>query len=82
MATIITHPIVALALIPALRKQANWKLILIAGMLLTILPDIDVLSFRFGIPYEYMFGHRGITHSLFFSLATGLLVTLAFFYTS
>jgi len=26
-------------------------------------PDLDVLSFRFGIPYGARFGHRGFSHS-------------------
>src|SRR5215470_16358734 len=32
------------------------------------LPDLDVLSFRFGIPYSHPLGHRGLTHSLGFAL--------------
>lgn len=49
----------------------------LSGMLLTILPDIDVLAFRFGIPYEHMFGHRGFTHSIFFAaLISGMVAWL------
>jgi inner membrane protein len=38
------------------------------------LPDLDVLGFYAGVPYESFFGHRGFFHSLFFSfvLATFL----------
>jgi inner membrane protein len=31
---------------------------------LSYLPDVDVLGFRFGIPYGAPFGHRGALHSL------------------
>lgn len=33
----------------------------------TILPDVDVIAFRFGIPYGAMFGHRGFLHLLVFA---------------
>jgi len=35
-------------------------------------PDLDVIAFRFGIPYEHALGHRGFSHSLFFALLCGL----------
>jgi len=78
MATIFTHPIVAIGLGPAIRNLPNWKLIIFTGASLTILPDIDVISFQLGIPYEHVLGHRGITHSIFFSVLTSLLVTVFF----
>ena len=36
-----------------------------------MLPDVDVISFAFGIRYEDMFGHRGFTHSIFFAAVLG-----------
>ena len=41
-----------------------------AGVVLAVcgaLPDLDAIGFRFGVPYESLWGHRGITHSLAFS---------------
>ena len=38
----------------------------------SIVPDIDVLSFKLGIPYEHPFGHRGFTHSILFALIWAL----------
>ncbi len=68
MATIISHPAVAFSLIPWFRVlHRSWP-VLAAGMLLTVLPDIDVLAFRFGIPYTHVLGHRGLTHSIFFAV--------------
>lgn len=36
---------------------------------LALLPDLDVLGFRFGVAYESEWGHRGASHSLAFALA-------------
>jgi inner membrane protein len=40
-------------------------------MALSVLGDVDVLAFRFGIPYSAPFGHRGATHSLVFAVIMG-----------
>lgn len=40
---------------------------------LSMLPDGDVLGFRFGIQYADTWGHRGATHSIAFSLFLGAL---------
>jgi inner membrane protein len=45
----------------------------------SMLPDLDVISFAFGIRYNHVLGHRGITHSLLFALVLGLVVSLIFF---
>jgi inner membrane protein len=37
------------------------------------LPDLDVVAFSFGIPYEHEFGHRGFSHSFFFAALVALL---------
>ena len=39
-----------------------------------MLPDIDVIGFSFGIAYQSMLGHRGLTHSLTFAALAGALV--------
>jgi inner membrane protein len=41
---------------------------------LSLLPDADVIGFRFGVRYEDTWGHRGATHSLCFALAVAVLV--------
>lgn len=67
MPTVLTHPAIAIGLFPWFRNQISRPEILIAGAVLTIAPDFDVIAFRLGIPYEHMFGHRGISHSLPFA---------------
>src|SRR5688572_16647381 len=39
---------------------------------LSMLPDADVLAFRFGIPYHDQFGHRGFSHSLLVAFLFGV----------
>lgn len=68
MATIFTHPVIAITLMPWFRDVRQSKKVLLTGIVLTVLPDIDVVTFSLGISYEHIFGHRGFTHSLFFSL--------------
>jgi inner membrane protein len=50
---------------------------LLAG-LCACAPDLDVLAFRFGVPYGSQWGHRGWTHSIVFAAAFGLLVAALF----
>lgn len=41
-----------------------------------MLPDADVLLFKFGVAYGNVFGHRGFTHSLVFAFVVPLLCVL------
>lgn len=61
-------------------KLADFKsrLILRICIIGSILPDADVIGFRFGIRYEDMLGHRGFTHSILFAIAYGLFGLLFF----
>ena len=43
---------------------------------ISLLPDADVIGFRFGVHYADPWGHRGATHSLMFALGVGLLAWL------
>jgi inner membrane protein len=44
---------------------------------LSLLPDVDVIGFAYGIRYGDAWGHRGATHSLVFAVAVGAVVGLA-----
>ena len=68
MATVVTHAALAAGFFALSRPlQGRWP-VLAVGMVLSALPDIDVLGYWVGIPYGHVFGHRGLTHSLFFAL--------------
>ena len=49
----------------------NWRSAVAFGAF-SMLPDLDVIAFRFGIPYGAPFGHRGATHSIAFALLVGV----------
>jgi inner membrane protein len=72
MPTIFTHPAVALleTWSPRLPLRVG-----IAGAIVTIVPDLDVIAFALGIPYEHVLGHRGFSHSIVFALLTAALAT-------
>lgn len=72
MASLITHPVVPVALAVALGRKNIPVTALILGVLLSLLPDADVVAFRLGFPYEHMLGHRGLSHSILFSLVLAL----------
>ena len=48
-------------------------------VLCTILPDIDMIGYKIGVPYDSFFGHRGFTHSLLFAFLIALSITIIFF---
>jgi len=78
MATAFTHPVIALGLFPWFKSIRNSYSILLTGMVLTALPDLDVIGYRYGIPYDHLLGHRGLTHSIFFAAVFSALPTLYF----
>lgn len=76
MPTILSHPAVPLALRRAIGDVPRG--VFIAGFLGSIAPDLDVIGFRFHVPYGSTFGHRGFTHSIAFALLFAALATLFF----
>ncbi len=72
MASAFGHGILAASLGVGMRNHPRRALIISMGVLCSIFPDVDVLAFRFGIPYGHIWGHRGMTHSLFFGLIAGM----------
>src|SRR5699024_8508888 len=76
MPTVITHAAVPLCIGLGLGSKVIPPRLLFAGIILAMLPDADVLSFKFGIAYGNVFGHRGFTHSLVFAFVVPLLCVL------
>ena len=68
MPSFMTHAVVGLALGQASRAGwgADWRFWCMA-VFCSVLPDVDALGFRVGIPYGSVWGHRGLTHSLAFA---------------
>jgi inner membrane protein len=80
MPTVLTHPAIPLAIGLGLGRDVVPLPMLITGVAVSVLPDLDVLAFRFGISYASNFGHRGFSHSLFFAAVLALLCACAFRY--
>jgi len=76
MASLFTHPVVPLAIGVALGTRMVSPRLLLAGIIGCMLPDADVIAFRFGVPYESALAHRGFTHSIFFALMCGAAAAL------
>ncbi len=73
MPTALSHPAVPLALSIGLGRSAVPARLVTAGIVASVLPDLDVVAFRFGVPYAAPFGHRGFSHSLAFAGLVALL---------
>lgn len=76
MATIFSHPAMAIAGAVLLGSHRVSTQLLVVAVICTILPDADVIAFKLGISYAHELGHRGATHSLFFALLCGALAAM------
>ena len=76
MASAISHAVAALSLGACFYRPGMPKRVLVAGALCSILPDLDVIGFHFGIRYGDFWGHRGFTHSLLFAAILAAIVTI------
>ena len=77
--TVITHPAVPIALSVFLPPDIASTSLLLAGAACSVIPDIDVIGFSFGIKSSHTFGHRGFTHSVpFAALLAGITTLIAF----
>jgi inner membrane protein len=79
MCTIFTHPAVPLVAAACLPKGVATPWLVGAGILCSIIPDADAISFRFDVEYGSMLGHRGITHSIAFAAVLATAVAFSFF---
>ncbi len=79
MPTLISHSIVGLAAgkILTIKKQP-FKFWLFS-IICPLLPDVDVVGFFWGIPYDHFLGHRGFFHSLLFAFIISNFVVNVFF---
>ena len=77
MPTIITHAITAIPISLGFKNKFNSKRIILLSVFFSMLPDFDGIGFAYGIKYDSLLGHRGLSHSLFFiSICATLFVFL------
>ena len=76
MASAISHAVAALGIGTIFARLQFPKQVWVIGAICSVLPDLDVIGFRFGIRYGDFWGHLGFTHSIAFAalLATAALV--------
>jgi inner membrane protein len=79
VASVFSHAVAALGLGACFYRPGAPKRVWVVGAFCSVIPDIDVLGFRFGIPYDDFWGHRGFTHSLLFAVLLAGAVMLAAF---
>jgi inner membrane protein len=68
LATAFSHAVGALSIGTWFRRGGIPARVWIAGVVCSVIPDIDVIGFRFGVHYNDFWGHRGFTHSLLFAV--------------
>jgi inner membrane protein len=76
LASAFSHAVAALGIGTCFGSPAFPKRIWAAGVVCSVIPDVDVLGFRFGIHYADFWGHRGFTHSLLFAVLLSTFVAL------
>jgi len=79
MASVFSHAVAALGIGACFYRPGTPKRVWVVGAACSVVPDLDVIGFRFGIHYGDFWGHRGFTHSILFAaLLAGIVVLLAF----
>jgi len=79
VASAFSHAVAALSIGTCFYRPWVAKRVWAAGAVCSVIPDLDVVGFRFGIRYGDFWGHRGITHSLVFAaLLTGMVLLVCF----
>lgn len=79
MATAFTHAFVAVAFgKAAYPRGAGWKFWTMA-ILCSAGPDLDVGLHHYGVEFGSAWGHRGMTHSVFFALVLAVVLVSWFF---
>ncbi|CAI8930922.1 metal-dependent hydrolase [Methylocaldum szegediense] len=81
MSTIVSHAAVPIALSACFPEGILSREAVLCGVVCSMIPDLDVIGFAFGVRYDDPWGHRGMTHSIFFAVCLGALLTAVLPYT-
>ncbi len=77
MPTFIGHGISAVAISSLVPRKSYIAKFTLLCMACAIAPDLDSITFFFGIPYNHWLGHRGLSHSLLFAAILATLASVA-----
>jgi len=79
LACLFSHAVAALSIGMPFYRPGCSKRVWAIGAVCSVIPDLDVIGFRFGIRYGDFWGHRGFTHSIVFAASLAVaIVTLGF----
>ncbi len=78
MASIFGHAVAIVGIHKLIPKHKLGSKALLLGVISAILPDIDVLAYKFGISSIDILGHRGFTHSIIFAIAWAAILVYLF----
>jgi inner membrane protein len=84
MASAFSHAVAALSIGSCFYRPQIPKAVWVAGVACSVVPDLDVIGFHFGVLYGDFWGHRGFTHSLLFAvlLASAMAIVMSWRRTS
>jgi inner membrane protein len=68
VASPLTHAVVAVTAAVGFQIPASSFRYWVVGIACAEVPDLDVIGFWLGVPYEALLGHRGLTHSILFAV--------------
>lgn len=74
MPSLPSHVVAALGIGACFYEPQIPKSVWVIGAACSVIPDLDVIGFRFGIRYGDFLGHRGFAHSLVFAALLALVV--------
>jgi inner membrane protein len=74
MPTVLAHAVAGAAIAQVLAPCSRRGQITVIAAACAMLPDVDAIGLWYGIPYDSVFGHRGITHSCLFAGLVALAV--------
>ena len=75
MASMFGHSLAAIALGKTFGSELRKPTFCILGILCSKVQDADVIGFKFGVPYDSFWGHRGFTHSFLFAAFIGIAIS-------
>ncbi|RMH02946.1 MAG: metal-dependent hydrolase [Nitrospirae bacterium] len=79
MPSVISHALVAVALGRSQPRTVWSPRFWVLSIACAVAPDLDVVGYKLGVPYDHLFGHRGFSHSFVFAGLLGLLVVTCAF---
>ncbi len=79
MASVFGHAISAITVSDFASKKYDKVKLTVLAIICSILPDADIIMFKFGYSYSHWLGHRGFSHSIVFAIFIALLIKIIFY---